>query len=136
MHTCSHFPQPTENGSKHFLIDQLRIVNFCRQMKLSLLALFIAFLPLALSLQVGFYSKSCPKAESIVLDVVKQRFIATKGAAGPALIRMYFHDCFVRVRYSCTICIVMMTLLFRLPYCCPKLLVDLYKSRILYSTFR
>ncbi|KAJ8424221.1 hypothetical protein Cgig2_011632 [Carnegiea gigantea] len=96
MHKRSHFPQPTEKDSKHFLTDQLRIENCCKKMKLSLVTLFIAFLPLALSLQVGFYGKSCPKAESIVLDVVKQRFIATKGAAGPALIRMYFHDCFVR----------------------------------------
>ena len=100
MHKRSHFPQPTEKDCKHFLTNQLRIENCCKKMKLSLVTLFMAFLPLALSLQVGFYSKSCPKAESIVLDVVKQRFIATKGAAGPALIRMYFHDCFVRVSYS------------------------------------
>ncbi|XP_021739530.1 peroxidase 57-like [Chenopodium quinoa] len=52
-------------------------------------------LPLTLALQVGFYSKTCPNAETIVQQVVQQRFAADKSIT-PALLRMHFHDCFVR----------------------------------------
>ncbi|XP_021854015.2 peroxidase 57-like [Spinacia oleracea] len=51
--------------------------------------------PLTLALQVGFYSKTCPNAETIVQQVVQQRFAADKSVAA-ALLRMHFHDCFVR----------------------------------------
>ena len=53
--------------------------------------------PLTLALQVGFYSKTCPNAETIVQQGVQQRFAADKSVAA-ALLRMHFHDCFVRVR--------------------------------------
>ena len=48
-------------------------------------------------LQVGFYSDSCPDAEDTVAAAVQD------AAAGdptilPALLRLQFHDCFVRVR--------------------------------------
>ncbi|KAI9176323.1 hypothetical protein LWI28_001334 [Acer negundo] len=46
-------------------------------------------------LQMGFYSKSCPKAEQIVLDYVKKHIPNAPSLAAP-LIRMNFHDCFVR----------------------------------------
>ncbi|XP_074271229.1 peroxidase 57-like [Silene latifolia] len=52
-------------------------------------------LPLTLALQVGFYGKTCPKAETIVQQVVQQRFAADNSVT-PALLRMQFHDCFVR----------------------------------------
>lgn len=58
---------------------------------------FFVFLSLpltTLALQVGFYGKTCPKAESIVQQVVKQRFAADNSVT-PALLRMHFHDCFV-----------------------------------------
>ena len=48
-------------------------------------------------LQVGFYSDSCPDAEDTVTAAVQD-------AAGndptilPALLRLQFHDCFVKVR--------------------------------------
>jgi len=47
-------------------------------------------------LQVGFYSDSCPDAEDTVAAAVQD------AAAGdptilPALLRLQFHDCFVRV---------------------------------------
>ncbi|KAL6660604.1 hypothetical protein ACP70R_001639 [Stipagrostis hirtigluma subsp. patula] len=46
-------------------------------------------------LQVGFYSKSCPNAESTVAAVVRQAAIADPTIL-PALLRLQFHDCFVR----------------------------------------
>ncbi|CAL4988518.1 unnamed protein product [Urochloa decumbens] len=46
-------------------------------------------------LQVGFYSKSCPGAESTVASVVRQSGSADP-TIFPALLRLQFHDCFVR----------------------------------------
>lgn len=47
-------------------------------------------------LQLGFYAKSCPKAEQIILKYVHDR-IHTAPSVAAALIRLHFHDCFVRV---------------------------------------
>ncbi|KAJ8627850.1 hypothetical protein MRB53_021157 [Persea americana] len=46
-------------------------------------------------LQLGFYDKTCPKAEEIVLDYVKKHIPNAPSLAAP-LLRMHFHDCFVR----------------------------------------
>ncbi|CAJ2671979.1 peroxidase 44-like protein [Trifolium pratense] len=62
-----------------------------------LLILFFFVLPLAVGddLRVGFYSSSCPRAEMIVHQVVERNFIQD-GSITAALLRMHFHDCFVR----------------------------------------
>ncbi|KAL0453358.1 UNVERIFIED_CONTAM: Peroxidase 57 [Sesamum latifolium] len=46
-------------------------------------------------LRVGFYNSTCPQAELIVRGLVQQRF-TRDGSITAALLRMHFHDCFVR----------------------------------------
>lgn len=46
-------------------------------------------------LQMGFYASSCLKAEKIVQDYVNEH-IPNAPSLAAALIRMHFHDCFVR----------------------------------------
>ncbi|WVZ96645.1 hypothetical protein U9M48_042257 [Paspalum notatum var. saurae] len=62
---------------------------------LGLATLLTALLPAASRLDVGFYKKTCPSAETIVQQTVAAAFGNNSGVA-PAMIRMHFHDCFVR----------------------------------------
>lgn len=66
----------------------------CKMKNVVLVLLFV--LPLALAdLRVGFYNSTCPQAESIVRQVIQKRFRADQSITA-ALLRMHFHDCFVR----------------------------------------
>lgn len=47
-------------------------------------------------LQVGFYGNACGSAETIVKDEVRKGFYRDQGVAA-GLVRLHFHDCFVKV---------------------------------------
>ncbi|XP_020232367.1 peroxidase 3 [Cajanus cajan] len=46
-------------------------------------------------LQLGFYAKSCPKAEQIIFNYVVEHVHRVPSLAA-ALVRLHFHDCFVQ----------------------------------------
>ena len=52
------------------------------------------------NIKVGFYKESCPLAETITSNVVKKTLSVAPSLSGP-LLRMFYHDCFVRVRHYC-----------------------------------
>lgn len=49
------------------------------------------------ALKMGFYQERCPNVETIVRDIVLNR-TATNPSLGAGLLRLHYHDCFVRVR--------------------------------------
>lgn len=48
------------------------------------------------ALSVNYYHQTCPKAEFIITNAVRKA-IANDKTVPAALLRMHFHDCFVRV---------------------------------------
>lgn len=67
--------------------------------KFSVLMLLLAFvigIANGQGLKVGFYEKTCPSVESIVKKTMDQVMAVAPSLGGP-LLRMHFHDCFVRV---------------------------------------
>jgi hypothetical protein len=48
-------------------------------------------------LSLDFYARSCPAVEQIVGNVTAAR-LRDHPAAGPAVLRLFYHDCFVEVR--------------------------------------
>ena len=86
----------TSKYSRHSIFNQLMASRY------SLLLLSVIAVQASASsppLQLHFYQQSCPRAEAIVRQVVHNRAAQDRSVL-PALIRLQFHDCFVRVRTS------------------------------------
>ena len=61
------------------------------------LALSILFISSSVNaLSLNYYDKTCPHLESAVTDAVKNGIVNDKTVPA-ALLRMHFHDCFIRV---------------------------------------
>ena len=50
-------------------------------------------------LSPGFYSASCPTVHGVVRQVMSQA-VMNDTRSGAAILRLFFHDCFVSVRAS------------------------------------
>ncbi|URD81554.1 Peroxidase [Musa troglodytarum] len=79
------------------LIKTVREMAFRRGEMLLAIVVALCLSPIGTDAQlsVGFYSYSCPKAEVIVKKELEKALKADAGI-GADLLRMHFHDCFVR----------------------------------------
>jgi peroxidase len=50
-------------------------------------------------LSAGFYSSTCPTVESVVRQAMSQA-VTNNTRTGAAMLRLFFHDCFVNVSVS------------------------------------
>lgn len=66
--------------------------------KLAYLGCFVFGVAKGDGLKVGYYEEKCPNLEYIVKEVTSQVIYRDPTLAAP-LLRMHFHDCFVRVTY-------------------------------------
>jgi peroxidase len=68
------------------------------------LIVFCALLPRSCTahgdpLSVSYYDRTCPNAQEIVHSVMEWK-VATQPSMAPAVLRLFFHDCFVNVRVT------------------------------------
>lgn len=90
------------------LIDTMSTQKLFSALFLQLiLAIFVLDVADAQYLKLGFYKNTCPAAEDIVRETTAQ-YISKAPTLAASLLRIHFHDCFVRVCmlhvncYSCT----------------------------------
>ena len=88
LHSSNLDPYPVSA-----LMESARLIQTSLSVFL-LLSLSVSFVHCQTT-RVGFYSKTCPLAESIVHSTVQTHFQSNPTVA-PALLRMHFHDCFVQ----------------------------------------
>lgn len=63
---------------------------------LILIMMMLTFQTIHSQLQVGFYTSSCSLFELLLKDEIIKGFTRDPGVAA-CIVRIYFHDCFVRV---------------------------------------
>lgn len=63
---------------------------------ISVLAFASFFFSLCSALSPNYYDQSCPNAETVITNAVKKAMMNDKTVPA-ALLRMHFHDCFIRV---------------------------------------
>lgn len=63
---------------------------------LSSILILSLFSPVINALSSNYYDKSCPNVEQLVSNAVKKA-TANDKTVPAALLRMHFHDCFIRV---------------------------------------
>lgn len=76
----------------------------------SIFILVISLFSLGNSLNSNYYDKTCPNVESLVTAAVKKA-VANDQTVPAALLRMHFHDCFIRVYiYIASFCFLTLSL--------------------------
>ena len=73
-------------------------------------------------LSARYYEKTCPNVQSVVKSVMAHK-VANEPRMGPAILRLFFHDCFVNVRPPCLSCILLFLQLYLT--CYSYMLIDL-----------
>lgn len=68
-------------------------------------------------LRTDFYKNTCPNVGSLVRSAVTKKFQQTFVTA-PATLRLFFHDCFVRVGFEKQYSIGSVILKLAIIYCC------------------
>lgn len=87
-------------ASSRGMVSGARAAAHRRAMAFLFFFLLLLLVGVGGQLQVGFYSDSCPDAEDTVTAAV-QDAAANDPTILPALLRLQFHDCFVKVRTTC-----------------------------------
>ena len=100
--------------------------SFFTTSALAILALLPA-VAIGAGLKVGFYNKSCPSAEALVQQAVAAAFKNNSGITA-GLIRLHFHDCFVRVCAVPLLYVFFCSFFFFLPFAFP---LFIYKAAYL-----
>ena len=67
----------------------------------AVMMIMVSFTSLASALSVNYYDHTCPQVESIVAGAVHKATMNDKTVPA-ALLRMHFHDCFIRVCNFCS----------------------------------
>ena len=75
----------------------------------------------AAGLDMDFYSSTCPRVEAIVKEEMTEILKVSPTLAGP-LLRLHFHDCFVRVHCCCGCCCIIVAL----QICIARYLISYY----------
>lgn len=97
-HTHTHKKRPFSIKFYSLYVTMFNSNKFVYyQIVLALSIIFSCFLGFSQGqLMFGFYSNSCPNAESIVSRVVSEKVKESPNNI-PILLRLHFHDCYVQV---------------------------------------